>query len=227
MKYSFLLFDLDNTLLDFTKSEEQAIEKTLISFDIEPTLENISLYSTTNGQMWKMLERGEITRERLRYDRFALFLETLGFKRDVIKMSTAYEENLSQGYFILGNAKAVLDVLYKKIPMYALTNGISTIQHRRIEGSGIKKYFEEVFISEEIGFNKPDSRYFEKCFSLIKGFNKSKALMIGDTLSSDIAGGINVNVPTVWFNPLGLQNNTSFKPTYEINNLEELLSILN
>ncbi len=222
----FIFFDLDDTLFDFHKAEHIALTKTLIALDLEPEEQVLNLYSDINAAHWKLLEQGKLTREQVKVQRYASFFETLEINQDPVKAARTYEKFLSQGHFYIDGAQELLQQLYKTYRLFLVSNGSTDIQRSRIASSDIERYFEGIFISEEVGYNKPDKAYFDACFSQIADFQKEKAVILGDSLSSDILGGQNAGITTVWFNPKHLQNTSNVVPDYEIVALDEFVQIL-
>ena len=201
MKYDTLLFDADDTLLDFGKSEFEAVRDCLIARGLPSEDEIIERYSEINQRHWKMLERGEITRERLYVERFAAFCREMGFACDAQKFSVDYLAALSTKSYLLDGALDMCRELSKTHRMFIVTNGNATVQHGRFDPSPIARYFIRSFISEEMGSAKPAVEFFDKVFAAIPDFEPSKALIIGDSLTSDIQGGINAGIDTCWYNP--------------------------
>ena len=197
----FLLLDLDDTILDFHKAERIALSKTIQDFGVEPTEEALALYPKINKWHWEELELGVMTREEVLTGRFAVFFRELGKEVDPTACARSYERNLSIGHYFLPGAEETVQALSKKYRLFLVSNGTATVQHSRLTSAGLYPYFEQVFVSQEIGFNKPDKAYFDRCFARIPGFDPEKALMVGDSLTSDIKGGINAGVRTVWINP--------------------------
>ena len=221
-----VLLDLDDTLLDFHRAEAEAIRYTLNEFGIAPSEENVALYSRINRSCWAKLETGEYTRDEVLHRRFDMLFEALGISGDSHQTQKLYEYRLSLGAYYLDGAEDLLNEIYGKYKLYLATNGIVNVQARRISDSGIGKYFDRIFVSEKIGYNKPDKRFFDCAFSEIDGFKHSEAVMIGDTLTSDILGGINAGIKTVYFNPNHIKNDTGITPDYEIHSLSELPELL-
>ena len=221
-----VLLDLDDTLLDFHRAEAEAIRHTLARIDIEPTDETVRLYSRINRSCWAKLELGEYTREEVLHKRFEILFDTLGVSGDPVATQRMYEYRLSLGAYYLDGAEKLLDELLGKYRLYLATNGIVNVQKRRIEDSGIGKYFDGIFVSERIGYNKPDKRFFDIAFSEIPDFAHEETVIVGDTLTSDIQGGINAGIKTVYFNPKGQKNDTGITPNYEISSLSELPKLL-
>lgn len=220
-----IFIDLDDTLFDFHRAERTALSAMLTELGIAPTDKTAELYSEINDAHWKMLERGEIERDVLLTKRFAVLFDTIGVRADPALAKKSYEYNLGCCHFFIDGARELLEQLYKKYDLYLASNGTDSVQTRRIAGAGIGKYFKGTFISQRIGADKPHNEYFERCFSRIEGFDRTCAVIIGDSLSSDILGGKNAGITTVWYNPCR-KSAGKILPDYEIHALEELPSLL-
>lgn len=221
-----VLFDLDDTLFDFHKAEKIALTKTLVHFGIDPTEETLALYSTINAAHWKRLELGEISREEVKVGRYRELFETIGVECDPVKATAYYESMLAIGHYFMPGAPELLEELYRKYRLYIVSNGTAKVQEGRIGSSGITKYIDGIFISQILGANKPDKQFFDICFAEIPDFLLSETVIIGDSLSSDIKGGINAGITTVWFNPKGIENDSDIKPDYTIKELSEVPGLL-
>jgi len=225
MKYTTLFFDLDNTLLDFHKAESWAISKTLETFDLPNDDKIIKLYSEINRSYWQRFEKGEIPKDAIFEGRFETLLSVLSVERDIHAISNDYFLNLSCGYFKVDGADEILTFLKEKgYKIYATTNGFSRTQYSRIEKSGLSVYFDDVFISEDAGHQKPEKEYFDYCIDKIAEKNKENILIIGDSQSSDILGGINSNIDTCWFDFAGEEQ--KYQSKYTITDLDQLKNIL-
>ena len=225
MEYTTLFLDLDNTLLDFSKSEEWAITKTLEEFGLPSDSETARLYSEINNSYWKRFEKGEIPKNAIFEGRFKTLLSVLKREGNTKSISEFYCKCLSNTYFKVEGADEVLKYLKNKgYKLYATTNGFAFTQKNRIEKSGLKKYFDDVFISEDLNAQKPENEYFEACIRRITQKDKSKILIVGDSQSSDILGGINVGIDTCWFKHKG--ETAKYYSKYTIENLKELTEIL-
>lgn len=224
--YQFLLIDLDDTILDFHKAEKIALSKTLEDFDIEPTEETCALYSRINLEHWERLERKELTREQVLVGRFATLFEAVGKTGDAELCARAYEKNLSQGHWFLPGALEALESLEKKYQLYLASNGTARVQHGRLDSANIRHLFREIFISQEVGANKPDPEYFRACFAKIPGFDPKKTMIIGDSLTSDILGGIQAGIATCWINPQHKPTRNGITPDYELESLNQLEALL-
>lgn len=221
----FLFLDLDDTILDFHKAERIALSKTLTAFGLEPTEEILRRYHLVNKAHWEMLERRELTRAQALVNRFAVLFREFGMEIDAPACAKVYERNLSIGHYFLPGALETLEKLYGKYRLFLASNGTATVQHSRLTSANLYRFFEQVFISQEVGFNKPSREFFERCFARIPGFSRERAMMVGDSLSSDIQGGINAGITTVWVNPRGKQPG-AVTPDYEIRSLPELEMLL-
>lgn len=221
----FLFLDLDDTIFDFHKAERVALSKTIAGFGVEPTEEILDQYHQINKWHWQQLEVGKITRERLLVERFGVLFQQLGHPVDPQACAQAYEENLSTGHWYLPGAEQALQSLRKRCKLYLISNGTARVQHGRMKSANLYQYFEDIFISQEIGVNKPDKRFFDACFARVPGFAPEKSLVVGDSLTSDIQGGINAGVKTVWVNPTHKKAQTIL-PDYEIEGIHQLEALL-
>jgi len=226
LRYDTVLFDADNTLLDFTRSEHDAILDTLRFAGIEPSEEMVATYSAINDCMWKRLERGEISKTALREARFAEFAAHYGFSLNVPRIALAYTEFLSQKSYLIDGMEAVCRTLVPHCRLYVITNGLKTVQERRFGASPLAPLFLDAFISEEIGAEKPSLRYFEEVARRIPDFSPIRTLVVGDSLTSDMQGGIRAGLDTCWFNPGGKPAPSDIEITYTVRKPEELLPLV-
>ena len=222
-KYSVILFDIDDTLLDFPKSEREALCEALMLSGIELDDEMISTYQKINYELWKALERKEISRDELMTRRFKDFADFYGFNINADKTAKDYLDALGTKIYFIDGARKLLSSLYGKVKMYIVTNGMACVQNSRYKLAGLDKVFDGMFISEEVGANKPDARFFEYVSEHIEGFQKERTLIIGDSQTSDIAGGNAFGIDTCWYSP----NNTAakYEPTYTVDSLKKVLPI--
>lgn len=226
MPYSWILFDLDNTLYDFDKSSRFALEQTFSEYKIEFNLKNEQLYYQINKDCWTAFENGEMDFETLRSIRFERFAKAIGHSLNPEKMADLYLHLLSETDFKIDGAVTLLDYLKPKYKLAVVTNGLKEVKRPQLSKPEIAHYFQAVIISEEVGIAKPEAGFFEHTFNQIGNPEKSEVIIIGDNLNSDIKGGNNFGIDTCWFNPLGHKNNSSIKPTYEIRQLSDLPIIL-
>lgn len=226
MNKPVVLFDLDNTLLDFDKAEAIALSKTLREFGLEPTEKILRRYNEINKRHWEMLEDGILTRAQVLVGRYEQLFNEFGIAVDGASAAKKYEYNLSIGHHFMDGAEKLLDELYGKYDMYIVSNGTAIVQEGRLKSSGIGRYFKNIFISEHIGHDKPSKLFFEKCFAEIEGFDPEHTVIIGDSLTSDIRGGLNAGIITCWFNPKGVPGREDINPHYVISNLEDIPGLL-
>ena len=224
--FELLFLDLDDTILDFHQAERVAIAKTLNAFGLEPTEEVMQRYHVINKWHWEQLELGNLTRDQVLTQRFSMLLEEYGITADAIACATTYMDNLSQGHYFLPGALEAVQQLSKKHRLFLISNGTSSVQRGRLDSAQLYPYFEDIFISHEIGVNKPAKAYFDICFSRVKDFDPSKALIVGDSLSSDIRGGNNAGIPTCWVNPKGTPCPADIRADYQIQSIAQLEDLL-
>lgn len=224
--YRFLFLDLDDTILDFHKAEAIAIAKTFQKSGLPDTPEMISHYSRVNRRQWELLNAGKITREEVLTSRFEILFQECGIQADVTKVLADYEHFLSIGHYFLPGAEEILQYLAPKYKLYIASNGTAPVQDGRLKSAGILPLFQDVFISQRLGANKPSREFFDLAAARIPDFRREEALMIGDSLTSDIQGGVNAGIDTCWYNPKGLPVPDSPKPTYVIHELTELKTLL-
>ena len=224
--YEFLFLDLDNTILDFDKAESVAIPKTLAHFGVTITPELLQRYHLINKRSWEMMERGEITREIVGMHRFATFFEELGIEADAWACEELYVKNLAIGHYFLPGAEEAVHRLSKKYRLFLASNGTASVQEGRMTSANLYPYFERVYVSQQIGASKPTKEYFERCFAQIPDFDPKKAIIVGDSLTSDILGGINAGIATCWINPEHLPCRADIRPDYELEGLYQLEELL-
>lgn len=222
----FVLLDIDDTLLDFGKAEAAAIRKTFNHIGIPVSDELIRRYSEINDMQWKRLEKGELTREQVLVHRFDILFDELGLKIPSEMVQATYEYLLGVGHYFIDGAEELLKTLYGSYELYIVSNGTANVQERRIKSADIGKYFNGIFVSEHIGYEKPRKEFFDSCFAQIPDFDKEKAIIVGDRLSSDILGGINAGVKTCWFNRKNDAPDPEIPADYEIHSLAELPALL-
>ena len=221
----YLLLDLDDTILDFHKAERIAISQTVREFGVEPTDAVLNRYHEINKWHWQQLELGTMTRAEILVNRFAVLFRELGEEVDAAACARVYEKNLSMGHYFLPGAEETVAYLSKKYRLFLVSNGTASVQKGRMTSANLYRFFETVFVSQEIGHNKPSKAYFDACFAAIPDFDPSKAIIVGDSLSSDIQGGINAGIKTVWVNP-GHGDCGDIHPDFEIEALHQLPALL-
>lgn len=224
--YEVIFFDVDNTLFDFSKSEQIAFTQTFYDYNIQNDLHMFEkTYQKVSDVLWEDLENGEITLKDLGPERFKRLFSEHDLKMDGTIFNEDYLSHLGKQYHLMEGAEEVIGALAHK-RLGIITNGFAEVQHSRISHSNLAGYFEEIIVSEEVNASKPQPQIFEYAFEKMNLKDRSKVLMVGDSLTSDIQGGINYQIDTCWFNPNQEENPTNIQPTYEINHLEELLDII-
>jgi putative hydrolase of the HAD superfamily len=227
MKYEIIIFDADETLFDFKKSERIAFKNTMLEFNLEyDENHHLKIYHDINAAIWKEFEKGLITQENLKVERFKRLSAALKTKFDENDFAKAYMKHLANGSYLYEDSVKLVESLSKAYRLSIVTNGLTAVQDKRIRKSIIAKYFETIVISEEVKVSKPNPKIFEYALNSVPPSDKRKILMVGDSLTSDIQGGINFGIDTCWFNPNKIENTSSIKPTYEISNLIKLHTIL-
>lgn len=223
----YVLLDLDDTILDFHKAEYEALKDTLLHFGVAPSDARIARYSEINDAQWKRLEKGELTREKVKLRRFELFFAELGVDCDAEAARAYYENRLSIGHYFLPGAEKMLTDLSRHYELYLVSNGTTAVQNGRVKSAGIAPLFTKIFLSEAIGYVKPQKEFFDFCFSEIKGFDPSQAIIFGDSLTSDILGGIHAGIRTCWFNPKAQEGREDIVPDFTVASLDDFLPLLN
>jgi len=227
VKYEVIIFDADETLFDFIESEKEAFKNAMLELHIDYDEDyHLKIYHGINEDIWKEFEKGLITQEKLKVERFKRLADKLNTNFDVDQFSESYIKHLSNASFVYDYSIDLLESLHKDYRLSIVTNGLTEVQDARIRKSIIAKYFEDIVISEEVKVSKPNPEIFEIALNNLKHTDKSKVLVVGDSLTSDIQGGINFGVDTCWLNPNKKINETGVKPTYEISNIMELKDIL-
>lgn len=226
MKYQSILFDADGTLLDFVRAEESALSDTLLHFSLPDNAETHRVYSEVNAKQWELLEKKLVTRAALKINRFQNFCDAFGFSQNAAEMAGFYENALSQKNFLMDGALELCKTLSEHCNLYIITNGFVKIQTGRFSTSPITPLLKRIFISEEIGVEKPDVRFFDWVATQIPDFDKKTALVVGDRIASDIEGGIRAGIDTCWFNPDGHPVPHDKPITYVISSLSELHQII-
>ena len=221
-----LFLDLDDTILDFKKAEYIAIGKTIADFGVEPTDEVRHRYHLINKWHWEQLELGTMPRAEILVGRFKVLFDELGVTVDAEKVARTYEKNLGTGHWFLPGAEEAVESLSKKYRLFLASNGTASVQKGRMTSANLYRFFEQVFVSQELGHNKPSKEYFDAAFARIPGFDPEKCLMVGDSLTSDILGGKNAGLRTVWVNPAHALARPDIVPDYEIESLSQLEELL-
>jgi len=225
MKFTAILWDNDNTLMDFEYSMHKALTASFDAFGLVITEAIIVRYEEINNSYWKRLEQGEITKQELLDGRFKdLFLE-LGYEVDVAAFRKRFQVELGSYYAYLDHSLEICQELYGKVKQYIVTNGVEETQIKKIKAAGFDALMEDVFISGVIGYEKPRKEFFDYCLEKI-GDAPEKILIVGDSLTSDIAGGNRAGIKTCWYNPSGKKAGNEYRIDYEIRNLQQIFEVL-
>ena len=227
-KYKYLLWDIDGTILNFEKAEKRAIRTLFEKFNLgECTDEMLSHYIEINKKYWKLLECGKMEKERILVERFEEFFLKEGIRTDVAsEFNKAYQLALGDTIAFNDDALDIIKAQKKNYQIIIVTNGTAIAQKKKLERSGLDKIADNIFISEEVGYEKPSIHFFERVIAKAGIDDISQAVIIGDSLTSDIQGGVNAGIDTCWYNPKEDVNDTNLKPTYIIKNLHELCEIV-
>lgn len=226
MKYKWILFDADNTLFDYDAAEIGALRSTFEELGTSLTADHHHTYRHVNHQNWQAYERGEISQVILRTRRFEQFLAAMGMGEDPAMVSKRYLFHLGNRTDLVAGAKELVEVLHGRTGLMIITNGLKDVQRSRVSQSEIGRYFHDIVISEEVGVAKPDGRIFDITFERMGNPRKSEVLMVGDSLTSDIQGGLDYGIDTCWFNPGRRPNTVGREVGFEIGSLGEVLGIL-
>lgn len=221
-----VFLDLDDTILDFQRAEAEALRRALTEADAPADAGVLARYHAINAAQWELLEEGVLTREQVLLGRFDILFQELGLRRSAWEVCERYEEYLGEGHWFVPGAEAVLSALAPRYELYLASNGTAAVQHRRLESAGILPWFKGVFISQELGAVKPSPVFFQRCFDAVPGFSRDRAVMVGDSLTSDIRGGRDAGLRTCWFNPRGKPRRADILPDYEVSALEQLPALL-
>jgi 2-haloacid dehalogenase len=224
--YAWIFFDADGTLFDYPSAEAAALEGGFRALGLPYDRAVGPLYSDINAAIWREFERGEIDQLRLRTERFERLFDEIGVEADVTELSRRYLEVLSRQAALLPGAEELVRRLTASHRLLLLTNGLAEVQRPRFAAASIRDCFAEIVISEEVGIAKPDPAIFELALERVGRPERSTVLVVGDSLSSDIAGGVAAGLDTCWYNPSGSANGHGVTPTYEIRRLSELLGIV-
>ncbi|MDE6189486.1 MAG: YjjG family noncanonical pyrimidine nucleotidase [Clostridia bacterium] len=217
-----LLIDADDTILDFAASERDSVILLCKDYGIENGEEVAAKFKQINRRLWDMFERGEITREDIFYTRFEELFEYYAIKGlDVIEVGDAYRENMVHSKRIIHGARACINRLSQSHDLYCVTNGLTRTQKMRMKSSGLGKYFKKLYISQEMELSKPSKAFFDFVLKDVGEYDLNKTYIIGDSLSSDIQGGINAGIKTILFNKEG-KAVKDVVPDFEVKSFREL-----
>lgn len=224
--YRYILFDADNTLLDFDKAQRLSFNEVLKYYGYQYSDQTFKQYEVINQNLWHQFELGLIEKKVVQEKRFLEFFSVLGEKVDGAQADSVYQENLSKQYWLMPNAEKICKVLSQHAILVIVTNGVGKTQRLRIANSKIAKLMSYVIVSEDIGYSKPNINFFTETFKVIGRSKNDSILIVGDSINSDIQGGINVGIDTCWYNPSGKQTPVGLNLNYVISNLNQLPKII-
>lgn len=225
-KYDVLLLDVDDTLLDFKANEYISLEEVFKAQNYTLNDDIRKLYGSINKKLWEEYEQGKVSRDTVVNTRFEKLFEVLGVKVNGEELEYIYRESLGNGAQLIDGALDICKDLSKSHQLCVVTNGVFETQIKRLKASGLYTYMNDIFISDFVGHQKPSKEFFDYVFKELGDIDLSRVIIIGDSLSSDIQGGINAGISTCFFNKDKVENKTSIKPTYEVDSLEDILNIV-
>ncbi|MCK5851667.1 YjjG family noncanonical pyrimidine nucleotidase [bacterium] len=226
MQYELILFDADGTLFDYDKAEAYALENAFSSAQIPYQKEFIDAYKIINSSLWRDFEKGLISPAKIRVERFDQLFDQFKIKTDTTVFGDVYLDFFAEAGFLIDGAEDIVNIISSQTTTAIITNGLSIVQRSRFSKAPIMSQFKDVIISEEVGCAKPNPKIFEITFEKLNHKNKNTTMIIGDSLTSDIQGGINFGITTCWFNPKKLPNNSGLIPDFEIQTLDELIELV-
>jgi len=228
LKYTTLLFDADGTLYDFEKAEEKALKSFYTRAKIKcPYNEFYEVYEIENHLLWKAFEMGEVSAETVKVKRFENTMNKLSlYENNAKELSCIFIDELSKCDFLLEGAEELIEKIKDDYKLMVITNGLWDIQKKRIGQSNLYNHFDGLIVSEKVGYAKPDSRIFDQAFKEASYPEKEQVLIIGDSLTSDIKGGLLYGIDTCWYNPEGKAADKEITPDYDVRSFEELEKLL-
>ena len=226
--YKYILWDVDGTVLDFLASESYAIRFLFKKYNIgECSDEMLKMYSAINVKYWQILERGEMTKPEILVGRFREFFDIIGVDTSIAEsFNQDYQVTLGDHIEFVKDAEEILLSQKDKYTIAAVTNGTKIAQAKKLRLSGLDEIFDDIFISENIGVEKPNIEFFDYVFEKLGITDKKEVLLIGDSLTSDMKGGFIAGIDTCWFNPKHTPNLSEIPITYEIDELIKITNIV-
>ena len=227
-KYTTVFWDLDQTLLDFDRSMEYALQAVFEQYGLKINEEMTARYSVINRSYWLRLESGELSKEQVTVGRFRTFFEELGITHvSPEELNVDYQRELGSVFFFMEGAKELVALLKERgYRQYVVTNGVNATQANKMRLSGLDRIMDGVFVSELMGYPKPRKEFFDGCFAALSDVDRNKCILVGDSLTSDMRGAENAGIASCWFNPEKQEKDVDVRTDYEIRRLEELISIL-
>lgn len=217
-----LLFDADGTLYDFKATEDISLRKVFENYGIEYSTENLRIYHEKNSRLWELYEKGQVKQDVIKWKRFSDLFSALDLDYDGHEAGELYTDLLAENGIMIDGAVALLDKLYGKHKLYIITNGIAKTQHGRIDGTDTRKYYEKIYISTEMGVQKPDKAFFDIVLSE-SGLDKKRSIVIGDSEKSDIMGAHNAGLKSIFISFTGEKSTFA---DYNVSSYDELLEYI-
>ncbi len=221
-----IFIDLDNTLIDFNECARHSIINAFEELGFTYTENVFKTFIEENVKIWKRLEKGEITKAELRANRWNIILGKLGIDFDGTVLEEMFENGVAKGAYAVEGAYDLLDYLYGKYKLYIVSNGFRFVQESRLKIGNFEKYFDGLFVSEDIGIAKPAKDFFDYCFEKTDNPDKNEVILIGDSITADISGGINYGIDTIWFNKNNDSLPENITPSHMVKHLSEIKNIL-
>lgn len=222
VKIKWIIIDLDNTILDFDTAASKALTVTFEQFEVPVTIESINAYKAINHECWTSFENGQIGVEMLKRQRFERLVDVLEISADPDRMNHLYLSTLGRQVDEMEGSRDFLEWSCKRFDLLLATNGFAQVQRPRIQRAGLQSYFKHIVISEEIGTQKPHKPFFDHTFKVMEHPHPDEIMIIGDSLSSDMAGGIAAGINTCWLNTNKQVTSGLVKPDMEVSNLHEV-----
>lgn len=225
-RYDVVLFDADNTLFDFDAAEAQALDLTLAEYGYPVDDKSRDCYLAVNRDLWARFDRGEVKREWLVVERFAALQRALGGHHDPAEMNTFYLARLAEAGCLLPGAEALCRALAPSCTLAIVTNGVASAQRGRFDRSPLKELIPWLFISEEVGYQKPQRQFFDTVLSAMSLPQSARIVVVGDSLTADILGAVNAGLDSIWYNPNGLPGRPDIVPTFEVRSFDQVLHLI-
>ena len=225
-RYDVVLFDADNTLFDFDAAEAQALDLTLAEYGYPVDDKSRNCYLAVNRDLWERFDRGEVKREWLVVERFAALQRALGGHHDPAEMNIFYLARLAEAGCLLPGAEALCRALVPGCTLAIVTNGVASAQRGRFARSPLKALIPWLFISEEVGYQKPQRQFFDAVLSAMSPPPSARIVVVGDSLAADILGAVNAGLDSIWYNPHGLSGRPDIVPTFEARTFDQISDLI-
>ena len=225
-RYDTVLFDADNTLFDFDAAEAQALDLTLEAYGYPVDGRSRGCYLAVNRDLWERFDRGEVKREWLVVERFAALQRSLGGHHDPAEMNAFYLSRLAGAGCLLPGAEALCRRLAPSCTLAIVTNGVASAQRGRFARSPLKALIPWLFISEEVGYQKPQRQFFDAVLSAMSPPPSARIVVVGDSLAADILGAVNAGLDSIWYNPHGQSDRPDIVPTFEARTFDQISDLI-